>query len=673
MKKKLLALLLSLVAALSLAGMAFTVSAADDTAAAEAQELSVVDVNFNGGWNGFLINFNVQSGKTTENIDKPANIVIQDSAKQDITDSYGFLLHESYLMCLNSTSFMGVGTVITLKAGFVFADQELKEDVSFIYAEANKPLVAYDPATHDPTSLAIDNDEADNKVFVNGTLQLTATVNSTATTVLYYSDDEEVATVNKTTGVVSGIAEGSATITAKAGTLTDTFEVTVLPALEVKGVEFGTSYKIYVEQNGTLAIPSDFTAHPYYDNEGTKVTGNNFALTADNCKLGTVDTSTLGTKSTTATVTFEEEEYTLDVSVEVYEVYEMDIKELGVVEWFNFAIFVQFPNSTVNVANLTDSSLIPNATKYTYTRADGTEVSCGTYNLGGGNIAILPSFLDGNQNIDNWNKAPYMQEGDRITLQAGLEGYMWTGELTSTATDNAVMVPGTGMVVPECRLTTEVTYVFDGSIWMLYIPYTDLEVDSEASVMIGETVSLNAVRVPSDATEGNFYYESSDTSIVTVNSNGRITGVKEGTATITVTLKDGEAGEKTKTVTVTVTDGIIGLEFAEGSSLTVAKGTETLDLSGLTANLVWASGKTQSVDLSTAEIIGYDKDTVGETEVTVRVTVDGQTYQAQLPVTVTENGGCSSSIGAASVCAVAIALLGAASIAIVVFRRKKAD
>lgn len=675
MKKKLLALLLSLVAALSLAGMAFTVSAADDAAAAEAQELSVVNVNYSPDWVGFLIAFDQSSGvtDTLTNLDAaPANLKIEDSAKQDITAKYSYAVYQNYLYCLHG-SFMGVGTVITLQKGFTFGEYELTEDVSFIYAEENNPLVAYDPATHDPTSLAINNDEADNKVFVNGTLQLTATVNSTATTVLYYSDDEEVATVNKTTGVVSGIAEGSATITAKAGTLTDTFEVTVLPALEVKGVEFGTSYKIYVEQNGTLAIPSDFTAHPYYDNEGTKVTGNNFALTADNCKLGTVDTSTLGTKSTTATVTFEEEEYTLDVSVEVYEVVPMVIKELGVVEWFNFAIFVQFPNSTVNVANLTDSSLIPNATKYTYTRADGTEVSCGTYNLGGGNIAILPSFLDGNQNIDNWNKAPYMQEGDRITLQAGLEGYMWTGELTSTATDNAVMVPGTGMVVPECRLTTEVTYVFDGSIWMVYIPYTDLEVASTASVQVGETVSLNAVRVPETATEGNFYYESSDTSVVTVNSNGRITGVKEGTATVTVTLKDGVAGEKTKTVSVTVTDGIVALEFEEGASLSVKKGTEKLDLSGLKAYLVWASGKKEAADLSTAEIIGYDKDSVGETEVTVKVTVDGKSYQAQLPVTV-KGGGCSSSVSlAAGFTAGAVALSVAAAAAFIGRAGKKKE
>ncbi len=674
MKKKLFAVLFSLLAAVMFAGFAVTASAEESDTSADLPELTVTDVNFNPAWNGFLVNFGIPSGKTTENISTPEKVLIQDSVKADITASYGYMIHESWLFCLNSTSFMGVGTVITLQKGYVFADHELKEDVSFIYAEENKTLVPYVPATHDPTSLAITNSDQNNSVPVNGTLKLTAEVNEGAsTTVQFFSADEEIATVDRFSGQVTGVKEGSVTITAKAGTLTDEFTVYVLPAMEVKGIELGTSYKIYVEKGGTLALPADFTAHAVYEEDGKTVAGTDFALTAENCVLTAVDTSAVGTYSTKATITFGGKEYIVDVPVEVYEVVPMVIKELGVVEWFNFSTFVQFPNSTMNSANITDSTKVPNATKYTYTRADGTEVTCGTYNLGGGNIAIIPNFFDGNQTIENWNKEPYMQVGDRITLQAGLEGYMWTGQLAATETDNGAMEAGTGMIVPECRLQEEVTYVFDGSIWMVYIPYTDLEVASTASVQVGETVSLNAVRVPETATEGNFYYESSDTSVVTVNSNGRITGVKEGTATVTVTLKDGVAGEKTKTVSVTVTDGIVALEFEEGASLSVKKGTEKLDLSGLKAYLVWASGKKEAADLSTAEIIGYDKDSVGETEVTVKVTVDGKSYQAQLPVTV-KGGGCSSSVSlAAGFTAGAVALSVAAAAAFIGRAGKKKE
>lgn len=634
----------------------------------ELPELTVNNINYDPGWGGFLINFNVKDKVDTENVEgKVENVKITNSVREDISGEFDYMYHETYLFCLHGPN--EVGTVITVKEGFEFSGHQMKADVSYIYATAGATLVAYDPAKHDPKTLTIDNNPEDNAVHVGGTLQLTATLNDgAASTVHYTTSDAEVATVDAT-GKVLGVKEGTATITAKAGDLSETYEVEVLPELEMKGLEFATSYKIYVEKGGKLALPSDFTAHAVFDNDGKDVYGSDFKLNEENCTLSDVDTATVGTKVSKATVSFAGKQYTLDVSVEVYEVIPMDIKEVAVVEWFSYSIFVQYPDSTVNVANITDATCIPDATKYVYTRADGTEVKCGTYNLGGGNVAILPTFYDGKQDADNWNKAPYMQEGDRITLKAGFSGYMWTGELAPTETDNAAMKAGTGMIVPECRLAEEVTFVFDGMVWGIYIPYTDLKVNETATVQVGDTVSLGAVRVPDTATEGNFYYKSSDESIVTVNNNGRITGVKQGTATVTVTLKDGVAGEKTKTVTVTVTDGIVGLEFAEGTVLTVKKGTEKLDLSGLTANLVWASGKTEKADLSKAEIVGYDKDAAGESEVTVKVTVDGKTYQAQLTVRV-QRGGCGSVAEAgASVFAGAVIALSAAAL-VVGFRKK---
>lgn len=686
MKKKLLAILLSLVAVVAFAGVAVTASAAGTKDA-----VTVKNANFATDWNMVLFETDTPSGATEPwGTADPSHITVIAPDGSILAPNAVHLNNYIYIGVNNNTE-PAVGTTFTIHAGYAYtANSEVKEDITWKYStqgatftkveptgavageltvQAGATLVAYDPAKHDPKTLTIDNNPEDNAVHVGGTLQLTATLNDgAASTVHYTTSDAEVATVDAT-GKVLGVKEGTATITAKAGDLSETYEVEVLPELEMKGLEFATSYKIYVEKGGKLALPSDFTAHAVFDNDGKDVYGSDFKLNEENCTLSDVDTATVGTKVSKATVSFAGKQYTLDVSVEVYEVIPMDIKEVAVVEWFSYSIFVQYPDSTVNVANITDATCIPDATKYVYTRADGTEVKCGTYNLGGGNVAILPTFYDGKQDADNWNKAPYMQEGDRITLKAGFSGYMWTGELAPTETDNAAMKAGTGMIVPECRLAEEVTFVFDGMVWGIYIPYTDLKVNETATVQVGDTVSLGAVRVPDTATEGNFYYKSSDESIVTVNNNGRITGVKQGTATVTVTLKDGVAGEKTKTVTVTVTDGIVGLEFAEGTVLTVKKGTEKLDLSGLTANLVWASGKTEKADLSKAEIVGYDKDAAGESEVTVKVTVDGKTYQAQLTVRV-QRGGCGSVAEAgASVFAGAVIALSAAAL-VVGFRKK---
>ena len=63
------------------------------------------------------------------------------------------------------------------------------------------------------------------------------------------------------------------------------------------------------------------------------------------------------------------------------------------------------------------------------------------------------------------------------------------------------------------------------------VPLTGIQLEEEISVNRGETATLTATLVPSDAT-ADITWESSDESIVTV-SGGEITGVEVGTATVT--------------------------------------------------------------------------------------------------------------------------------------------
>ena len=74
---------------------------------------------------------------------------------------------------------------------------------------------------------------------------------------------------------------------------------------------------------------------------------------------------------------------------------------------------------------------------------------------------------------------------------------------------------------------------------------------SSATVSLteGDSQTITVTISPSNATDKKYTFSSSDTSIVTIDENGKITAVKAGEATITVTTSD---GNKTATCKVTV-------------------------------------------------------------------------------------------------------------------------
>jgi len=84
---------------------------------------------------------------------------------------------------------------------------------------------------------------------------------------------------------------------------------------------------------------------------------------------------------------------------------------------------------------------------------------------------------------------------------------------------------------------------------------------------VGETETLTATIAPSDATNKNVTWNSDKPTIATV-ENGIVTAVAEGTATITVTTKD---GGKTAICTVTVIESVPIKEWVEINGVKWAK------------------------------------------------------------------------------------------------------
>lgn len=152
---------------------------------------------------------------------------------------------------------------------------------------------------------------------------------------------------------------------------------------------------------------------------------------------------------------------------------------------------------------------------------------------------------------------------------------------------------------------------------------TGVVLTPEALTMkLGESHTLQAVVEPYAALDKNVTYESSNPAVVTVSAIGKVTAVGVGTATVTVTTKDGGF---TDTCTVTVTDDTPPLRV------------DFTGASGITQSGTGYICTTPTVRL--ADYLLIDESQIGEAEIYFRVVSgDGATVDADGVLTFTQAG-----------------------------------
>lgn len=120
---------------------------------------------------------------------------------------------------------------------------------------------------------------------------------------------------------------------------------------------------------------------------------------------------------------------------------------------------------------------------------------------------------------------------------AAVEG----GTVTAKAAGTAIIAVTTidGGKIATCKVT----------VTPKTVPVSGIQVQGAASIYVGDTTKLTATVTPTNATNQKVTWSSNNESVATVGTDGTVTAVSAGTATITVTTED---GQKTAACTVTV-------------------------------------------------------------------------------------------------------------------------
>ncbi len=169
---------------------------------------------------------------------------------------------------------------------------------------------------------------------------------------------------------------------------------------------------------------------------------------------------------------------------------------------------------------------------------------------------------------------------------------------------------------------------------------TEIEITGNNAVGIGETSQLSIAYTPTNTNMTNVTWSSSNSSIAAVNSTGLVTGVAQGSATITATAKDKDNNDITDSVTVTVSPiAVTGVSLDSNSAVVKAGKTVTLvatisPTNATNKSVTWTSSDTSVAIVSAGVVTGV---AAGTATITVK-TVDGN-KTATCTVTVTNNAG----------------------------------
>ncbi|MBP5725152.1 MAG: Ig-like domain-containing protein [Bacteroidales bacterium] len=537
----------------------------------------------------------------------------------------------------------------------ITARSKMHQDISTTYTVKVPAPSIY------PTAINFEEDAYEVGVGETATIIPTFTPSNTNETALTWKSSDVTKATVSSSGVVTGISEGTVEITATSVEKTNvkkTVTVTVKNnAVALESITPDkTSVKIPVGETSTINLT--FSPDNATNKNVTWTTSDpNIATVAD----GVISSVAAGTCTITAT-SEENPEIKAEIAVEIENIcvtsitlnetsmtLDVDSEEDYVVSVTDYTTNYDLTPSFKFSSSDTKVLRVDSGTGELTIRSVGTAIVTVTSEDACQNTATCEIIIEKSAvpvtgvSLDKTTLT--LTEGDNASLVATVapddasdKSVSWESSAPAIATvdqTGKVSAVAAGSATITVKTTDgEKTATCEVTVNAAVVAVTGVTLDKTTASMLvgGDDLQLTATVAPDDATNKNVTWTSSNDKIATVDQTGKVTAVAAGTATITVTTED---GGKTATCVVTTTVPVASVTLDQ-TSATMVEGDQLDLVATITPDNATEQGVTWSSDKEDIAIVnGSGKVTAkapGVAVITV-TTVDGsKTATCQITV-----------------------------------------